>query len=249
MVGASYRAGLVRRSPVAVVAAVAAVAGLGLGACGGDDGSAADQRAQQARDAATEAGLPDEVADVLALAASAVDATYHVAYDLAADGSTPARRVAVTQRGADRRIDVVTGDTTDATILVDGSTYQCRQAEGSWSCATVVDAAPPTGAFDPAAVAQATEALTAATDTYDFAVEHRTLLGLDATCLVTTRKDGAPVDPTAGESGTLCLSAEGAVLLAERTTERLEAVEYGTDVADDAFALPAHPTPAGTPGG
>lgn len=245
MVGAGrYRPALVRR----VTATALAVAALAAGCGGGGDG-AADERAGQARQVGADAGLSEEVQDVLALAAGAVGATYTVVYVTPADGERPERRVVVAQRPPDRRIDVVEGAVTDATILLDGTSYQCRNAEAQWNCTTLVGDVPAVGAFDPASIRTAVEALAASADAFDFAVEHRTMLGVDATCLVTTLRPGAADDPSLGAAGTLCLSPEGAVLLAEGPAERLEAVEYRAEVDDAALVLPAQPIAAGTPGG
>jgi hypothetical protein len=64
--------------------------------------------------------------------------------------------------------------------------------------------------------------------------------GVDARCLVTRLRSGRR-SAELGESGTICASPEGAVLLVDQGGERLEATEYGTDVEDDAFVRPDQP--------
>lgn len=221
-------------SPVwSLLVAVAAIAG-----CSDDEPSAGEVRADEARQAAEDAGLPDDVADLLADAAAAVDRTYRVVYDL--DG----RRVVVTQRPPDRRVDVMAADgTVDATISVDGRVHACTDPAGEegWRCERLGDA--PVGAgFDADAVADLVEALAVGADRYDFTVEAEEVTGTSARCLVTRLRADAAADPSLGRDGRLCIADTGALLLVERPAGIVRATEYTTEVADDAFAVPAPAT-------
>lgn len=218
-----------------LVAALALAAVVG---CSDDDPGAGERRADQARQAAEDAGLPAAVADVLADASAAVDATYRVTYDV------EGRRVVVTQRPPDRRVDVIAGDgAVDATISTGGQAFACSDPPGDdgWRCERIAD--PPTDAgFDPGAVADLTEALAAAVDQYDFSVEDDAVAGEPVRCLVTVLRTGQRADPSLGTHGRLCVADTGALLLVERPAGTLRATGYTTEVADDAFDLPAAPT-------
>lgn len=221
----------------ALVAATLAV----LPACGDDDGSAdaaGETRADQVREALAESGLADDVVEVLALAAAGTDGTFRVAYELAGtDGGT--QRVELTQRPPDRRLEVTNPDgTADATIAVGGSFHQCQRDE-TWSCTEVGPSAVPTGgALDPDAVERLATSLTEDVDRYDLSVEHRQVAGVEATCLVAALRPGVDAAPDDGAAGTICVSPEGAVVLTERSSETLEAVDYSSEVSDEAFTLP-----------
>ena len=60
---------------------------------------------------------------------------------------------------------------------------------------------------------------------------------VDARCLVTRLRSGRE-SAERGASGTICASPEGAVLLVDQGSERVEAIEYSTDVAPAAFERP-----------
>jgi hypothetical protein len=81
--------------------------------------------------------------------------------------------------------------------------------------------------------------LAADADRYDLTVEPRRLVGVEATCLVARLRPGVVAAGDEGAEGTMCVSPEGAVLLTERPSELLQAVEYSAAVTDDAFTLPA----------
>lgn len=217
------------------LAALTALAGLAaLAGCGNDAPSAGEARAEDARQAAEDAGLPDGVADLLADAAAAVDRTYRVAYDV--DGG----RVVVTQRPPDRRVDVVAADgTVDSTISVGGRVHACTDPAGDepWRCERLADA-PAEGGFDADAVADLAHALSVGVDHYDFAVEEEQLLGTSARCLVTRLRAGGDADPALGSEGRLCIADTGALLLVERPAGIVRATQYATGVDDDAFDLP-----------
>lgn len=227
-----------RTRPVAVAVAGALVLTV-LAGCGDDTPSAGEARADQARAAADAAGLPDDVADVLADAAAAVDATYRVVYELAgADGARS--RVTVTQRPPDLRVDVEADDgTLDATIDVDGRSHQCvRPPDGEWACEEL--GRPPEAAgFDDAAVDELAAALASAVGDYDIAVDERDVADVQTRCIVTRLRADASGDAALGDDGALCVADTGAILLVERPTGTLRALEYGTEVDDAAFDLPA----------
>jgi hypothetical protein len=177
------------------------------------------------RDAANDAGFDDEVADLLADAAAAVDATFSVTY--AVEGGT----VVVTQRPPDRRVETTSADgTVDVVVTVDGTTSACTDPPGDDDAVQcdVLGTPPPTGVFDDAAVAEFTDALVDSAATFDLAVEEDELVGTPARCLVT--------EPP---SARLCIADTGAILLVERPAGTLRATAYTTDVADDAFVLPS----------
>lgn len=227
-----------RAAPAAAAVATLLLAGAGCG----DEPSATERRARQVADAATEAGLPGPVADLLADAARGVDGTYRVGYDVADPAGGAVQHVTLTQRPPHRRLDVARDDGSADTTLTEGETsYQCtKPAGGTWSCELLSQGAvPPSGLFDDEAVAGLTDALAAGAADYVFTVEDRDLLGVTARCLVTRRAVDAPDDPALGTEATLCLSPEGARLLTEVPSGTLRATAYTTDLPEDAFELPA----------
>jgi hypothetical protein len=185
-----------------------------VAACGDDDPTPGETRAEQVRDA----GLPDEVAEVVALAAASIDATYRVTYEV------EGRTITVTQRPPDRRVDTAHPDgSEDSTVTVDGRTHACsRPPDGDWTCEDLGDA-DDAGRFDAAAV----DDFVAAVEGEDLEVTERELLGVDARCL-----------RTAPTPATLCVAPTGAILLVERPAGTVRATAYTTDVAGDAFVLP-----------
>jgi hypothetical protein len=229
-----------RRRVIALLVVAAA-------ACGGST-TTSEQRADQARQAAADAGLGDDVQDFLGLAASAVDATYVVTYATAGTGSTPAQEVLVAQRPPDRRVDIVSADgEAQRTITVEGVTHACaRPAGDDWVCQETDTDDAAVGIFDDEAIADFTAALRVAVDDYDFTVGRRPVAGTEATCLVTRLKDGRTPTERLGRVGTLCLSPEGVVLLAAEPGRQLEASSYRTAVDDDTFELPAEPGATGS---
>lgn len=235
------------RRPASVPGAAAAIVALALaaplGACGDDEPTAAEQRGDQIADAARDAGLSEDVAEVLALAAAEVDGTFRVAYELDDPDSDGLLRVAITQRPPDRRLDVVRPDgTADATIAADDASYQCSRADGAWRCELLTEAPGEGGLFEEGAMQRLVDSLIAASSSYEFSTERRRLVGVEAHCLVTRLRADAPDDPTLGAEGTLCVSAEGARLLSEVPSGSLRATEYDTEIPDEAFRLPAEPS-------
>ena len=175
------------------------------------------------RDAAAEAGFADDVTDVLADAAAAVDATFSVTY--AVESGT----VTVTQRPPDRRVETTSDDgTVDVVVTIDGTTSACTDPPGDEPVrCDELGRAPAEGVFDADAVAELTDALAADTG-YELAVEDREVAGVAARCVVTDPPDA-----------TLCVADTGAILLVERSVGTVRATAYTTDVPDDAFTLPA----------
>lgn len=235
-----YRPAVVPRSvlgPRVARLALALVVAVGVG-CGDGEPAVDEQRAEQVGDAAAAAGLPEDVVAFLADAAAG-GGSFRVAYEVAdPDGGDP-QRVTITQRGTDRRVDVEQADgEAQSTIGTVEGTHVCRRpaADEPWVCERSTEA-PVVGLFDAEVVAALTEALTERADSYEFVVEDRTILGVEARCLVTTLRADVD-DPSLGSAGTLCTSPEGAQLLTETPTGTFRAVEYTTAVPDDAFALP-----------
>lgn len=220
-----------------VVLAVASVAG-----CGDDDVSVADRRAEAAAAAARDGGLGDDVAQFLALAARGSTATYRATYT-----SDPGGEIEVTNRGTDRRVElVIDGEVAEITVTVEGVTHTCRPTtEGGpvASCVVTDAVTDPPGSFSATALEQFTEALASAVDDYDLAVVDDEIAGVPARCLVATVRAGRS-RADLGERGRLCVSDEGVVLATEEADSTLMATAYTTTVADDAFVLPA---PEATP--
>ncbi len=235
------------RSARGVLSGLAALlAGSALVACGGDDGSVADERSEQVRDAAVDAGLPEEVADVLALAARGAEATFRITYDGSAGTS-----IVVAQAPPERRIDIVVGGViVESRVLRNGVGYACTVPSttttiGQLSCERRTGTASGEGAFTDDALAEFTASLVGSLDTVDLVVEQRTIAEAEATCLVSTPKAGTPLTGTEPGAETICLSDEGAQLLVDAGGERVEAVGYETSVPEGTFELPDDP--AGDP--
>lgn len=226
------------RVRAAATAAAAIAVTLALAACGGGRPSAGDERADQVRAAAREAGLPREVADVLALAARGPTATFQITY-AGTDGAT----LVVSQEGTNRRVDVVSGTAiVESRVLRDGVGYRCEPAtgpngeQGTLTCRRAAGDLGVTGAVTDAAIATFTEELAASRSTLDLSVKRRTIAEVDATCLVSAPKGGTPLDGTDDPTAdTLCVSAEGAQLLLDGDGERLVADAYTTTVPDGTF--------------
>ena len=193
---------------------------LALAACS-DEPSASDARADQIREVAEEADLPEDVVDVLELAARGVDGTFQVTYP-GDDGAS----VVFSQAPPNRRIDVVAGErVVESRVFRDGVGYRCAPPAddpvGSLECTRSEGALDAPGAFTEEALRAFAEDL-AASDDIELRVEARTIADTDATCLV------------AGDE-TICLSDEGAQLLVDAAGDRLAASAYTTDVPDGTF--------------
>lgn len=202
-----------------------------------DDPSVADERHDAAHDAAVEAGLDEEVADFLALAARGATATYRTTFE----GVEGADSIIVTSRPPDLRVDLVSDSKTVASqITVDDSAYSCIPEDGTaetLTCTPTTTAVRSPGSLDAEAMSKLTESLAQRLGDYTFEIKNSPVAGVDATCLVTTIRPGRE-RPELGEAGTLCVSPDGVMLRIDSGDTSLEAVEYSTDVDDDAFELP-----------
>jgi len=223
-----------------LTAVVGAVVGLAtLASCGGDDGGrVGEERADQVRQAALDAGLPDDVAEVLALAARGATATFQVTYQ-GAEGAT----ITVSQQPPNRRVDAVqAGRIVQSQVVRDGVGYKCEPAEEGQSgdaldCRRTQGAIPAQGAFTDEALATFTAELAGALDTLDLSVETRTIADVPATCLVSAPKAGTPIGGEGPGVDTICLSESGAQLLVDSAGERVVAATYRTDVPDGTFDI------------
>lgn len=227
-----------RRASAALLALAVALAVPACGGGGGDD--AAEQRVAQIEDAVREAGLPDEVAEVLGRAAGVLGETFRVTYDLGGDAGGTA---VLTQDPPRRRVDLearIDGAPVMRSRFSDGeSATLCERTAGRWTCAADPNADAEAGAFGADQVDDVVEGLRTSRDAYDFRVADRDVAGVRARCLVTELKPGR--EPTAefGAKGTLCVSAEGVPLLVETPNASLRALRYTTSVDDERFELPA----------
>lgn len=206
-----------------------------LHGCGDDsDDAVARDRAEQARQAALEAGLGTEVAAFLALLATGETATYEVTYPGRGEDPT----VVVTNRPPDRRVDLLAdGEITETRLVVDGQAFECRPEGGTTRCERTDAFEPPPGVFTERAVTELHRALTARADDFTFDLETVPVAGVEARCLRTERRRGRD-RPELGDAGTLCVAPSGALLLVDRDGERLEASDYTAEVDDDRFDLP-----------
>ncbi len=209
---------------------------LAAAGCGDDDDTVSEDRATQVRSAALEAGLPEDVADVLALAARGPTATFQVTY-----AGTEGARLVVSQDPPDRRVDVIAGgQVVESRVLRGGTAYRCDM-EGEppeLRCARAAGSLDAPGAFTAEALAEFTEQLGDSVGAFDLTVERRAVADVEATCLVTTPKAGTPLDGTGPGAETLCVSEEGAQLLVDAAGERLVAESYTTAVSDGTFDVP-----------
>lgn len=218
---------------------VALALGGGLAGCGDDTDEIAatgDERAEQAREAARDAGLDDEVADFLGVLARGETATYRVRLPGPVEGT----ELEVTSRPPERRVELIAdGTTTEIRLVTDGEAYTCApEVDGDdVSCERTDALVDPPGVFSARALEELSESLAERAEDYTFEIEEQTVAGVDARCLVTRLRSGREA-PELGASGTICASAEGAVLLVDQASERLEATEYSTDVDDAAFVRP-----------
>lgn len=223
--------------PICRAALVTVVAAL-LAACGDGDGDDAlgEERADQVRAAALDAGLPEDVAGVLALAARGTTATYRVTYP-----GTGGAAIVVSQEPPNTRFDVVAGDVVvESQVVRGGVSYRCTAPSGGapgdpLDCSRRDAAIDAPGVFTDEALAAFAEALAASTDRFDLSVEQRTIADTPATCLVTAPKAGTPIDGSGPGVDTLCLSPEGAQLLTDSGGERVVADTYTTEVPEGTF--------------
>lgn len=232
----SVRSPTVRPSPRLVVLALAALAGT-VAACGDDAQQAAsEERADQVRDAALDAGLSDDVADVLALAARGAAATYQVTYPGPDDTA-----VVVSQDPPQRRIDALrAGLIVESQVLVDGISYRCTLPDGGrpgdeLRCQRSSTALPGTGAFSDDALDQFADELAASADQVETTVATRTIAGEPVTCLEATPRPETLPEGTEATTDVICLNDDGVQLLVEVGGERLVADAYSDEVPDGTF--------------
>src|SRR5690606_24872909 len=156
---------------------------------GGDEPSAADARADQVRAAAEAAGVPDDVAAVLALAARGSLATYRVTY-----AGTDGAEIIVSQAPPNHRVDVVAaGTVVESRVRRDGVAYHCERAEGSeLRCERVAADLPVHGAFTEEALEQFADRVAGSVGAVDLTVEERTIADTVVTCLTSAPKPGTP---------------------------------------------------------
>lgn len=223
------------RTSVALASIVLATS---LTACGDDTDEVAatgDERAGQAETAASEAGLEDEVAEFLGLLARGETATYRIRFPGPAEGT----ELVIANRPPERRVELVAdGTTTEVRLVTDGQAFTCTPEDGEELTCDRTDAlVEPPGVFRSDALDELREALAARAEDYTFEIEDQTVAGVEARCLVTRLRSGREASEL-GASGTICASPEGAVVLVDQGSDRLEATDYGTDVADDAFVRP-----------
>lgn len=209
-----------------------------VAACGSDAPDVGEERAEQVRGAALDAGLSEAVADALALAARADSATYQVEYP-----GTEGARIIVSQSPPDRRVDVVQGDIViESRVLRDGVAYRCVAGDdpkdgSALTCTRAAGALDAPGTFTLQALEDFAAAIAAVKETVTVSVQRRNLAGVSATCIVSTAKAGTPLDGTDPGTSELCLSAEGAQLLVDQGQDRLVADEYRTEVPDGTFEV------------
>lgn len=209
-----------------IVAALCLLGAAVLGACGDDD-DLADRRADQARRAALDAGLDQAVADFLALLAQGDTASYSVRFP----GPDEGTELVVRSRPPDRRVDVERdGEVVEVRQVVDGEAFTCTPQDGdAWSCERTDALVEPPGLFSAEALERLSAGLANRRDDYDFSVDDREVAGIDARCLVTRLREGRG-GPESGEEGTICASPEGVIVLVDQGSQRIEAIDYTTDV-------------------
>jgi hypothetical protein len=221
----------VRRHLLLVAAAAVLVA-----ACA-SDADPGERRAEQARAAAREAGLDDEVAAFLALAGRGPVATFQVTYP----GPEPGTSLVVANDPPDRRVDLVEGDVVlEVRLVIDGEALECIRDEeaGRIRRCTRTDAfVEPPGLFDEAALETLATALTERREDFTFAVGQEAIAGVEARCLVTEVREGRE-RPELGARGEICVSPEGALLRIDQGEEAIEATAYTTEIPDNTFARP-----------
>lgn len=182
--------------------------------------------------AATAAGLPAELSDFLVLASRGLDARYVAEYD----GAEVDTSIVVTNSPPDRRIDRYEGTVLVTTnLVVDGAAHDCVVDGAETVCERTDGFVEPPGVFSESALAATIESLADRMDEFAITVEDRSLVGVDARCLISTPR----ASRTDEEVDELCLSDDGVVLLAVQGTERLVATAYGTSIPAGAFEIPA----------
>ncbi|HEX4903656.1 MAG TPA: hypothetical protein VFV42_12640 [Acidimicrobiales bacterium] len=224
------------RHVLAALLATGALLGGALAGCSEEPDeveATGDERAAQARQAGLDAGLDEEVAEFLSLLARGDTATYRVRFPGLEEGT----ELVVRNRPPDRRVDVVAdGEVVEVRQVVDGEAFTCTPDgdDERFTCERTDSLVEPPGVFRSGTLDRLREALAARVDDFTFEIEQRTVSGVAVRCLVTERRPGRD-DPELGVTGTICASGEGAVLLVDQGEERIEALDYGTDVDPDAL--------------
>lgn len=210
---------------------------LALGSCGGEKADdVTDERVEQVRQAALDAGLSEDVAGVLALAAKGATATFQITY-AGADGAG----ITVSQEPPNRRVDALTaGLIVESQVVRDHVGYLCDlpddgQPGDPLDCHRTQGAIPAQGTFTDEALDTFTEKLVGSVGAMDLTVEARTIADVEATCLISAPKAGTPIDEATPGVDTICLSAEGAQLLVDAGGERVVAATYSTNVPEGTF--------------
>lgn len=215
--------------------ALALGAAVAVGCSEGDD--VGDERAEQARTAALDAGLDDEVADFLALAARGQTATYQATYPGPDDGTD----LVVANRPPDRRVDVVADEViVQVQLSLDGQSFRCTRdpdLDAIDDCERTDALVEAPGAFGDAAMATLTESLTDRLEDFTFELQTSAIAGVEAQCLVTRVREGRE-RPELADGGTICVSPEGVLLRVAQGDELLEATDYSTDISDNTFVRP-----------
>jgi hypothetical protein len=225
------------------IALTCALAGCRGSPAAADAAAAARIREAQASAIAEQAGLGGAVQAFLAQAAGASEVTATVVYDQGGGQSTT-----VMAEAPNRRIDVVGASgpgSTDRVVVRGADTFVCHLDTTRWSCLSGVDSAPG-GPFTPDAVTTTIASLAQLSQTYDFAVGTRPMLGLVARCLTATRRPGQPPVAGVGDRAVICIAPSGVILRVEDGGSALQATSYRESVPRGAFDLPARPTPAVT---
>lgn len=223
------------RAPT-TLASIVLVAALTVAGCADDD-DVGDERADQARTAALDAGLDDDVADFLALAARGQTATYQATYPGPDEGTD----LVVANRPPDRRVDVVAdGVLLQVQLSLDGESFQCgldAELDAIGECERTDALVESPGAFGSAAMASLTESLAERLDDFEFSLATAAIAGIEAQCLVTRIREGRE-RPELADGGTICVSPEGVLLRVAQGDEILEATDFTTDIADNTFVRP-----------
>jgi hypothetical protein len=220
-----------------VLRAVAVLVLVTAAACGQHQSPAQKtiaKREAQARQVAREAGLSPAVQDVLAQYATAADNSFTVTYGPSQAGSS----IVLIQDPPLRRVDVAASGVTRSVFVTKQGTFECAEQNNQWSCQPSQQQEGTPGLLAPGDIQQTVAQLKTAKTNYTFSVTNRKIAGTDVRCLVTKPRPGV-----AGGGSTLCLSSRGAVLLAEGTSNPVQAVKYSTSVDKQKLQLPTTPEP------
>lgn len=208
----------------------------GGAACGGDGPDVAGGRSDQVREAAIEAGVPGDVADVLALAARGASATFQITYR-GADGA----ELTVSQAPPNRRVDALTaGLIVQSQVVRNGVGYTCDlppdgRPGDSLRCRRTRGAIVAEGTFTAEALTAFADELGRTRQQLDLTVEERTIAEVRATCLVAAPVAGTPLGGTSPGVDTVCLAEDGAQLLVDVGGQRVVASTYRASVPDGTF--------------